>query len=107
MIGAQNQNFLTYILLVLLARFQLGNQSAPARLGSETSQLGLARAGKIQLELITIIISLPFCMYISSYVSMLAHLTRSMKYVTAKITPLCQIFVFLSPNAFILSFTVH
>ena len=53
MVEAQNRNFLTYILLVLLARFQLGDQSAPARLGLETSQLGLARAGKFQLEPIT------------------------------------------------------
>ena len=53
MIEAQNWNFLTYILLVLLARFQLGNQSAPAWLSSETSQLGLVRAGKFQLQPIT------------------------------------------------------
>ena len=35
------------------ARFQLENWRAPARLGSESSQLGLARAGKFQLELIS------------------------------------------------------
>ena len=41
MIEAQNRNFLTYILLVLLARFQLGNQSAQlgsARLGNFTAR---------------------------------------------------------------------
>ena len=36
-----------------LARFQLENQSAPARLGSELSYLGSAQAGKFQLGLIT------------------------------------------------------
>ena len=35
------------------ARFQLGNWSAPARLGSAHSQIGSAGAGKIQLGLIT------------------------------------------------------
>ena len=44
---------MTYILSVLSARFQLKNWSAPARLGSESSQLGLAWAGKFQLELIS------------------------------------------------------
>jgi hypothetical protein len=49
---AQNCDFLTYILSGLSARFQLEN-CAPARLGSEPSLLGLARAGKFQLELIS------------------------------------------------------
>ena len=35
------------------AWFQLQNCSAPARLGSEHSKLGLARAGKFKLELIS------------------------------------------------------
>ena len=43
MIEAQNRNFLTYILLVLLARFQLGNQSAPARLGNFTARARSSR----------------------------------------------------------------
>ena len=33
--------------------YQLENWSAPARLGLESSQLGLALAGKFQLELIS------------------------------------------------------
>ena len=45
--------FLTYILSVLSARFQLDNWSVPAQLSSELSQLGLAQAGKFQLELIS------------------------------------------------------
>jgi hypothetical protein len=38
---------------ILSARFQLENWNAPSRLSSEPSQLGLARAGKFQLGLIT------------------------------------------------------
>jgi hypothetical protein len=52
-VGTKICVLLTYILLELLARFQLENYSAPVRLGSEPSQLGLARAGKFQLKLIS------------------------------------------------------
>ena len=38
---------------IKLARFQLENWNAQARLGSEPFQLGLAQAGKFQLEPIT------------------------------------------------------
>ena len=44
---------LIVVLKKISARFQLENWSAPAQLGSEPSQLGLARAGKFQLELIS------------------------------------------------------
>ena len=44
MIEAQNYDFLTYILSELSARFQLENQSAPARLGSAQFGTFIARA---------------------------------------------------------------
>ena len=51
---------LTCILSLLSARFQLENWSTPAQLGSEPSQLGLAWAGKFQIELISSIY--PHCL---------------------------------------------
>ena len=53
------------IMFILSARFQLENWSAAARLSSaqlssEPSKIGLARAGKFQLGLITTVFSYPF-----------------------------------------------
>ena len=47
---------LIVVLKKISAQFQLENWSAPAWLGSEFSQLGLARAGKFQLEPISTIL---------------------------------------------------
>ena len=58
---------MTYILSVLLARFQLENRSAPARLGSKPSQLGLAQPRKFQLELISNNYSKSFWGYFSNH----------------------------------------